>query len=120
MSFVFLENNLDPAGGAFLIEETRKIVAARSNDEVETALKTLQDALNSGYHAAGFFSYELSYLLEPRLMALMPKNRAHDLLWFALSKRPQKLTFEEADRWLKRFFASPNGPHRRRTLLGDV
>ena len=38
----------------------------------------------AGSHAAGYFSYELGYLLEPRLAGLLPRDRSVPLLWFGI------------------------------------
>jgi len=62
------------------------IVAAHTSADVPDALARLQAALDDGYYAAGFFAYELGYVLEPKLAARLPKNQTLPLLWFAVSR----------------------------------
>lgn len=62
------------------------IVAAREPEEVSAALAALEGALGAGHFVAGYFSYELGYLLEPRLRALLPAQRQVPLLWFGIFK----------------------------------
>jgi len=59
-------------------------VAAWSPAEVAPALAAIEAAQARGLHAAGYFSYELGYALEPRLAPLMPAGRKLPLLWFGL------------------------------------
>ena len=61
-----------------------EIVQAHTPAEVPTALARLEAAVKGGAHAAGYFSYELGYVLEPRLLPLLPPDRAAPLLWFGL------------------------------------
>ncbi|MFP3944232.1 MAG: aminodeoxychorismate synthase component I [Alphaproteobacteria bacterium] len=58
------------------------------------ALARLEEALNSGLHAAGFMAYELGYALEPRLSPLMPDTLPVPLLWFGLFEAPEVLEGE--------------------------
>ncbi len=82
MTCVILEQG---AGKPPLVfENPRRVIRAGRPDEVEPALAQLEAALASGFHAAGFFSYELSYALEPKLAALMPERRGFPLLWFGV------------------------------------
>jgi para-aminobenzoate synthetase/4-amino-4-deoxychorismate lyase len=60
------------------------IVAAREPDEVPAAFAAIECALARGLHVAGYFSYELGYALEPRLLPLMPVARRTPLMWFGL------------------------------------
>ncbi len=63
-----------------------RIVAAHDAGQVPAALESLQAALDDGYYAAGFFAYELGYVLEPKLAGLLPEKRKIPLLWFALAR----------------------------------
>ena len=74
--------------------ETR-IVRADAPEQVPHALATLERALREGRRAAGFFSYELGYLFEPRLRPLLPKKRRQPLLWFLIGA-PRTLNAKEA------------------------
>ena len=69
-------------------------------EEVAGALAELREATAAGLHAAGFFSYELGYVLEPKLAALLPDNRRVPLLWFGVYSEPRSMTGAEVQNWL--------------------
>lgn len=82
--FLF-DNSADPAGGrALLLEHPVEIIRADTLAHVPGAIHKLQQAIDRGLYAAGFFSYEMGYALEPSLQPLMPENRQVPLLWFGL------------------------------------
>jgi para-aminobenzoate synthetase/4-amino-4-deoxychorismate lyase len=60
------------------------IIRADAPDEVPAAFGGIEAALAAGRHVAGYLSYELGYLLEPRLAPLLPAERALPLLWFGV------------------------------------
>ena len=66
-------------------------IIARAPGEVESALAQLGEARSRGFHAAGYFSYELGYALEPKLAGLMPPARDLPLLWFGLFRTCREL-----------------------------
>ena len=76
------------------------MIAAHAPGEVEPALEALRQALSSGLHAAGYFSYELGYALEPRLAELMPSQRELPLLWLGLFRTRREFDGEEFERLL--------------------
>ena len=86
--------------------ETR-IVRADAPEQVPPALATLERTLQEGRRAAGFFSYELGYLFEPRLRPLLPENRRLPLLWFLVGA-PRELRAEEVTALLRE--AEEKGP----------
>jgi para-aminobenzoate synthetase/4-amino-4-deoxychorismate lyase len=98
--FVLLVNCSGLEAVSELFENPVEIIRADSPEEVDTALSTLTAALARGLHAAGFFSYELGYLLEPRLVSLLPRERKMPLLWFGLYTGPRELTGAEVQDWL--------------------
>ncbi len=98
--FVLLDNSTSLDAVSELFEHPVEIIRADDPSEVETALSALDSALARGLHAAGFFSYELGYLLEPRLSTLIPENRKVPLLWFGLYAGPRELTGAEVQDWL--------------------
>ena len=67
------------------------VVVASALSDVESALDRLGEAQTQGFHAAGYFSYELSYALEPKLAALMLASRNLPLLWFGLFRTRREL-----------------------------
>lgn len=64
---------------------------------VEGALHVLQNARRAGKHVAGYFSYELGYVLEPHLRPLLPEQRDVPLLWFGIFDSCEELTGEAAN-----------------------
>ncbi len=101
MTHALLDNSLDRDGLRLLYETPREIVVAHEPRDVEPALKRLETVLADGKHAAGFFSYELGLLQEPRLVHRLPKTRAMPLLWFAIVDEPQKLSERQVLDWLE-------------------
>lgn len=98
--FVLLDNSTSLDAISELFERPIEIIRADAEDEVASALAALQAGLGRGLHAAGFFSYELGYLLEPKLTHLLPTQRKVPLLWFGLYESPRQLTGGEVQRWL--------------------
>ena len=98
--FVLLDNSTGPAAQSLLFEQPSRIFRADNASEVPAAIAALKDGLASGLHAAGFFSYELGYVLEPRLLPLLPEHRAVPLLWFGLYSGPRAMTGAEVQDWL--------------------
>jgi para-aminobenzoate synthetase / 4-amino-4-deoxychorismate lyase len=98
--FVLLDNSTSLSAVSLLFEHPSRIIRADKPEDVASALAALKDAIASGQHAAGFFSYELGYVLEPKLAALMPAKRSVPLLWFGLYNAPRKMTGSEVQNWL--------------------
>ena len=59
-------------------------IVANAAEEVAAAFEAIEGARRRGHHVAGYFSYELGYLLEPKLAPLLPRERALPLLWFGI------------------------------------
>ena len=98
--FVLLDNSTSLAAVSLLFEHPSRIIRADHPQDVAEALTALKDAIASGQHAAGFFSYELGYVLEPKLADLLPPKRSVPLLWFGLYNTPRKMTGAEVQNWL--------------------
>jgi para-aminobenzoate synthetase/4-amino-4-deoxychorismate lyase len=99
-TFVLLDNNSGGGPPSLLFTDPVEIISAQTPEEVPAALERLDAAVKGGLHAAGFFAYELGYALEPRLAALMPKERNVPLLWLGLYKAPIEMTPAEVEHWL--------------------
>ena len=99
-TFVLLDNSAGGDDSSLLFSEPVAIVAAEHEAQVPDALAQLQAAASKGLHAAGFFSYELGYVVEPKLRHLLPDKRTVPLLWFGLYNKPQAMTEPEVDQWL--------------------
>jgi len=89
-----------------------RVIRADECQDVAPALAALGEAQQQGNFVAGYFSYELGYVLEPRLASLMPSCRAVPLLWFGVFDRPEMIEGEEAawafDVWCSdRAYAGP-------------
>ncbi len=82
--FLFDSSDDATGGHAIILENPTAIVRADTLSEVPAAIVELERFLERGLYAAGFFSYELGYALEPSLHQLMPEDRQVPLLWFAL------------------------------------
>ena len=86
------------------------VIRAESGSEVGPAMRRMEDRLHAGFHLAGYFSYELGYVLESRLAGRLPAQRQVPLLWFGVFARaPRELDSTELDReWTEhRGYAGP-------------
>ena len=100
--FVLLDNSTRSDATSLLFEHPIETVRADAPHEVGAALDRIATGLRQGRHAAGFFSYELGYLLEPRLTHLLPEGRRVPLLWFGLYPGPRQMRGQEVQDWLNR------------------
>lgn len=99
-TFVLLDSNAGDGAPSLLFSQPVGIVVARAPHEVDGAIERLREGLAAGLHAAGFFAFELGYVLEPKLALLMPAERNVPLLWFGLYNTPRSMTALEVDHWL--------------------
>ena len=99
--FVLLDDSRPGQERATLFTDLGQIVTARDAAEVAPALEALGAARESGFFAAGYFSYELCYALEPKLARLMPAPLPAPLLWFGLFRSRTVLAAGEASAWLE-------------------
>lgn len=90
--FILLDDSTPQGGPSWLFEDPREIVVCDAPEDVGRALARIQEGLDAGQHAAGFFSYELGYLLEPKLAPLLPEARDHPLVWIGLFDAPRRLS----------------------------
>jgi para-aminobenzoate synthetase/4-amino-4-deoxychorismate lyase len=99
-TFVLLDNNSGSGAPSLLFTDPVEIIAADTPEEVPAALERLEAGVKNGLHAAGFFAYELGYVLEPKLAGLMPPDRNVPLLWLGLYESPVEMTGPEVENWL--------------------
>ena len=71
-------------------------IRAATPEEVPDALAAIEAARAAGRHVAGYFSYELGYVLETRLIPLLPAARAVPLLWFGVFESPETVKGDAA------------------------
>ena len=98
--FVLLDNSTRLDAVSTLFEHPELIIRADRPEEVADALAAIRGGLQTGFHAAGFFAYELGYILEPRLGALLPKVRSVPLLWVGLYRKPRHMSSADVQAWL--------------------
>ncbi len=99
-AFVLLDNSSADGGASVFFREPREVIVADRPDQVDGALARIEAALSAGRYVAGFFAYELGYVLEPKLSQLMPESRRMPLLWFGVYDAPDVMTSKEVSDWL--------------------
>jgi len=95
--YLLLEDRLTEGAGGWLYAEPTALIRCDNLDAVDTAFRQIEHGLAQGLHAAGLFSYELGYVLEPKLTPLMPAQRDAPLLWFGLFEPPRRIAAEALD-----------------------
>lgn len=100
MTFILLDNTKDEGEGSWLFENPIEIIKADNPGEVAVALGKLEAADKNGLFAAGFFAFELAYVMEPSLASLLPEQRETPLIWFGVFKSRKKLSSAEANAFL--------------------
>ena len=98
---ILIDNSLDDGAESYLFENARAEIRADTADEALEAIAAVAKALNDGLWAAGYFSYELGYLLEPRLAPLLTAKRTQPLMQFGLFDAPDIQSPGQADALLK-------------------
>lgn len=99
-TFVLLDNNSGAGPPSLLFSEPIDIISASTPEDVPSAMQRIEAGVASGLHAAGFFAYELGYVLEPKLRPLLPEKRNVPLLWIGLYQAPLEMTSAEVEHWL--------------------
>ncbi len=77
-----------PLGAGTVFANAHDQIVATHPDDVDRALDQLQIARDAGHWVAGYASYELGYVLEPRLLPRLPENRRLPLLCFGVYEAP--------------------------------
>jgi para-aminobenzoate synthetase / 4-amino-4-deoxychorismate lyase len=72
----------------------KRVIEATQPDHVPAALRAIEEALTGGEHVAGWMSYELGYVLEPRLNPCQWPQRELPLLWFGVFGAPEQVERE--------------------------
>ena len=73
-----------PDGTACSFARAQRLIVAHAPEDVPAALAALDDARASGMWVAGYATYELGYVLEPKLHPLLPDERRLPLLQFGV------------------------------------
>src|ERR1700733_715581 len=95
--FILLDCPDSDGQDLLLYEHPREIIQAnepRKPSEVSEAFERLERARAAGFHLAGYFPYELGYLIQPRQRPLYEHNfqLGLPLLWFGVFDAPRKLS----------------------------
>ncbi|MFD1914257.1 aminodeoxychorismate synthase component I [Halodurantibacterium flavum] len=77
-----------PGGGAACFGNPRDLIIADHPDQVPAAFEAMVAAQAGGHWLAGYASYELGYVMEPRLRPLLPPDRDVPLLAFEVHDAP--------------------------------
>ena len=77
----------------------------------------IDKARASGLHVAGFLSYELAYMLEPKLRHLIHNNRQSPLIWMGLFHEPQRLKSDETLKFINALAADNHSVEQLRLSL---
>ena len=99
-TFVLLDHSSTGIGPSLLFEDPVRVVEAWRSEDVPAAIAEIEAGIAQGYYAAGFFAYELGYVLEPKLSDLMPDRIVVPLLWFGLYQAPKELSSRDVETWL--------------------
>src|SRR5438067_3977350 len=68
---------LDEAtGGEHRYGNPIDVIRAESSEQLAGAFAAIARALGNGHHVAGYFSYELGYVFERKLLPLLPASRS--------------------------------------------
>ena len=94
--FVILEDARPACESATLFQSPSAVLRARDAAEVEVAFEAAERALREGKHVAGWFTYELGYLLERKLNPLLWPRREGPLLWLGVFDRCEYLDRDKA------------------------
>jgi para-aminobenzoate synthetase/4-amino-4-deoxychorismate lyase len=74
---------------SFLFAEPVRILRLDAGDDPREFFTSIEEAVREGLWAAGYFAYELGYLLEPKLAALIARRRpTGPLAWMGLFEAP--------------------------------
>lgn len=98
--FVLLDNAVSGQERFMLFRNPVRTIAAENREGVNGALQEIHRAVEGGQCVAGYFAYELGYVLEPKLTALMPTSRRVPLLWFGVFETREDVFDDECDAWL--------------------
>ncbi|MCI5097616.1 MAG: aminodeoxychorismate synthase component I [Rhodobacteraceae bacterium] len=86
-----------PAGPGTGFVAPSRVIRADQPAAVEAALDALDAARADGAWLAGYASYELGYVLEPRLRARLPQDRRLPLLCFGVYEAPEALNLQAGE-----------------------
>ncbi|PBB20051.1 aminodeoxychorismate synthase component I [Mesorhizobium sp. WSM4313] len=80
----------DATARQLVFDRPDEIIVAHEAEEFGPALERAQAASDSGKWLAGYFSYEAGYLLEPKLVPLLPDGRRAPLVCLGVFDAPDE------------------------------
>lgn len=89
--YVLLEDHLNRARPARLFDDPVRIIRCDAPEDVPAALDAMAGANADGHYLAGFLAYELGYVLEPKLLPLLPPRCSQPLIWMGVFPRCREL-----------------------------
>jgi para-aminobenzoate synthetase/4-amino-4-deoxychorismate lyase len=97
------------AGGRCTLTFTDPLATIRADsaEELPAALNAIETALRAGRHVAGYFSYELGYLLETKLTPRLPEKRDVSLVCAGVFEEPREKLDARAEDTSARAYAGP-------------
>ena len=98
--FVLLDDSLADDGTSYLFTDPVEVLRCDQPEMVEDTIARIAEAGRDRLHAAGFFSYELGYLMEPRLTPLLPDELKAPLIWMGLFEGSTRMSRKDVDEWL--------------------
>ncbi|RVC93376.1 aminodeoxychorismate synthase component I, partial [Mesorhizobium sp. M2A.F.Ca.ET.029.05.1.1] len=78
----------DESARQLVFDRPHEVILARTAEEFAPALERAQAASDAGKWLAGYFSYEAGYLLEPKLVPLLPEGRRAPLICLGVFDAP--------------------------------
>ncbi len=96
--FVLFDDNSSPKGRCFLFSDPDRVLVCEKPEDVPATLDAIEAAQRKGFFAAGFLSYELGYVLEPKLRRLLPKSQSLPLIWMGIFQHRKEMTALQAGR----------------------
>ncbi|TRC91038.1 aminodeoxychorismate synthase component I [Mesorhizobium sp. WSM4310] len=94
----------DESARQLVFDRPADIIVAHEARDFGPALEAAQAAHDAGKWLAGYFSYEAGYLLEPKLVPLLPRGRRAPLICLGVFDAPVEEAVPPRDA------ATPNGP----------
>ncbi|MER8391578.1 aminodeoxychorismate synthase component I [Mesorhizobium sp. M1340] len=94
----------DETARQLVFDRPAEIIAAHGEADFLPALEAAQAAHDGGKWLAGYFSYEAGYLLEPKLVPLLPASRRAPLFCLGVFDAPVEETIAPGD------LPASNGP----------
>ncbi|HEY9079944.1 aminodeoxychorismate synthase component I [Magnetovibrio sp.] len=85
--------------GARLFANPSRVITCTRPEDAPAALAEIDQALADGHHVAGYLAYELGYVLEPKLVPLLPQPLDGPLIWMGVFDAPEPLLADVFDSW---------------------